>query len=170
MGTEVGVFQALVGLVPNLFRGVGAEQGIDPESAAKFEVSPVVKWVPDGLGDGFGPGLEFFTGWGLAGDVGLGNSVGPHGPPLVVVFPQPEIGDVVPALVLGHFPGRQMGVIVDDGQGGGCPVEESLGCFTVEEETVVEKGPCHGFEAREVIRGEQVPRTVGGTIEAEKGC
>ena len=50
----------------------------------------------------------------LAGAEALLYAVGAHLPPLVVVAAEPDLGDVVPALVLGDLARRQMAVIVDN--------------------------------------------------------
>ncbi len=143
-GGEVGFAEAFVGAVPDLFSGIGAQEGLDAEAAAEFEVGPIVEGIAEGPGDRFGVGLEFFAGGGVTGDVGFGDAIGPHGAPFVVVVSEPDFGDVVPALVVGHLLGRKMGVVIDDGLICRVLVEKSLCGVGEEEEVVVEVSSGHG--------------------------
>jgi len=134
---EISVSEALIATGPNFFWGLGTEEGIDPEAAAEFKVGPIVERIAESIGDGFGVGFKFFARWGIARDVRLGNAICAHGPPFIVVVPEPEIGDVFPAFVIGHFIGRKMSVVINDGEILRCSMEERFCGFREKKEVVV---------------------------------
>ena len=78
-------------------------------------VISMVQRVPDQAGDGLGPLLELLGGGGVPGDVLLRHAAGAHGPPFVVVAPQPHLGDSALLLVLVDIHGVDVAVVVDDG-------------------------------------------------------
>ena len=127
------------------------EQGLDPEGPLQLHVRPVVERVPQGLGHGGGPGLELLEVRGVSGDEPLGHPVRAHGPPLVVVAVQPGLGERAEAVVARHLLGRQVAVVVHDGQVAGVAVEELGRDVALEQEVVVhEAGFGHDLS---VLRG-----------------
>ena len=54
------VEELVVTFIKDFTGGLGVEKLVDAESCLEFEVSPVVEGVPEGVGNGFGPLLEFF--------------------------------------------------------------------------------------------------------------
>ena len=147
---EVGVLQTLVGTVPDLVCGLGREESFDAESAAEFEMSPVVEWVTQSIGDGGGPSVELFAVARVTGDVAFGNAVGTHCPPLVVIVLEPDLGDVFPAVIVMYLVGREVGMIVEDRLfGRGLVVEVACG-FVTEKKVVVEIG--HDAREKRALR------------------
>jgi hypothetical protein len=107
-------------------------------------MSPVVEGITKGVRDSLGPGTEFLFGRSTAGYVRFWNPTGPHGSPFVVVVTKPEIGDVFPTLVSGHFIWREMGVIVDNRQIFRSVVKKLAGCLREEKEIVIKVCSSHG--------------------------
>jgi len=131
---------ASVGLLPNL-GGVGLiDEEVDAEIAAQLEVRPVMQRIADGLRDGAGVGEELVVVAGdFAGDEILGHPVGAHGPPLVMVPGEPDLGEILELPVGGDLLGRQVAVIVENGLRRGVLVVEPSRGLGREEEIFVEK-------------------------------
>jgi len=72
------------------------------------------------------------------------NAVGPHGAPFVVIVAEPEFGDVFPAMIVSHFIGWKMRVIVDDGLTRCGGVKEIARCVAQQEEIGIKIGSSHG--------------------------
>ncbi len=122
LGRELGV-----ALLENLPCGGRAEELVNPEHPAEFEVSPVVERVAHRVRHGLRPLLESLPGAVLpAGEIVLRHAVGPHRPPLVVVsvvpVDEPELRDVAELDVLRDLLRHKMAVIVDDRHLLGVPV------------------------------------------------
>ena len=69
LSTKVIILEAFVGLMPDFLCSVRVQEGADSKAAPKFEMSPVKQRIAHREGDRPGPGFEFFTGRGIAGDV-----------------------------------------------------------------------------------------------------
>tara|TARA_B100000609_G_C16849480_1_gene249611 strand:- start:30 stop:395 length:366 start_codon:yes stop_codon:yes gene_type:complete len=69
LSAKVIVQEAFVGLIPDFLSSVRVQEGADSKAAPKFEMSPVEERVAHREGDRPGPGFEFFTGRGIAGNV-----------------------------------------------------------------------------------------------------
>lgn len=85
--------------------------------------------------------------------MGFGNAVGSHRPPFVVIVSQPELGDVVPALVVRHLLGRKVRVVIDDGLALRRFMKKHSCGFGEEKEVVVEIGSSHVGRLEEDGRG-----------------
>jgi hypothetical protein len=71
------------------------------------------------------------------------DSIGPHGPPFVVVVTKPEIGDVFPTLVRSYLIWREMGVIIDNREVFRSIVKKLAGCLREEKEIVIKVCSSH---------------------------
>jgi len=101
--------------VVNLLGGFGAQQfSGNPEVAFEFQVGPVVERVAKRPGHGGGPGLELVRIARVPGDQALGDAVGPHGAPLVVIAAQPDVGEVLESPVRGNLGRREVTVVIED--------------------------------------------------------
>ncbi len=80
-----------VGALPDGRRGGFVEQVGDSEIALQLEMSPMIKGIAQGVGNGAGPSQEFFVRGGITGDVSFGDAIGTHGTPLVVVAFEPDL-------------------------------------------------------------------------------
>ena len=103
-------------------------------------MAPMIQGVPDGQGQCLGPLLELLPIGCVAGDIFLVHAEGAHEPPLVVVAPQPDLGDVLELPVLVDLPGDQMAVVVDDGHGRREIVVEMPGGGGVQQKILIHKG------------------------------
>ena len=83
--TKGVILEAFIGLIPDGLGGVWIEQSSDPKAATEFQMSPVEERVANATGNCFSPGLEFFAGLRVTGNMRLRYSVRPHGSPLVVL-------------------------------------------------------------------------------------
>jgi hypothetical protein len=101
--------------LPDRERGFPIQQLGNAKVALQFEVRPVIERIAQGVRNGSRPGQKFFVGRGIACDVFLGNAVGPHGPPFIVVAFQPDFVEIREAAILGNVAGRKMTVVVEDG-------------------------------------------------------
>ena len=99
----------------------------------------MVEGIAEGVRDGAGPGEEFFLGGGVAGDVALGDTVGAHGSPLIVVAFEPDFEEVLELAVFGDVFGGKMAVVIEDGLWLGVLVVEPAGGRGFEEEVFVEE-------------------------------
>ena len=117
-GAEAGIGQLFVAKIPHFLGGITTERAFVAKEVLQFQMAPVVHGVADGTGQGFRKLLELLTVGGVAGDVVLGNTVGTHDTPLVVVAAQPDLRDVFKTNILINLLGIQMAVVVDDGHPG----------------------------------------------------
>jgi hypothetical protein len=104
-----------IGLVPNGLRGGFFEIVLDSEVAHEFEMGPVKEGIAERVGDGVGPGLEFFERGGVTCAIALGDAVGAHGPPLVMIALEPDLEQIGELAVFGEILGREMIVVVQNG-------------------------------------------------------
>ena len=68
--------------------------------AAQLQVGPVEEGIAKCVWHGLGPRLKLVPWAGGTGDAFLGDAVGPHGPPLVVVAVEPDSVEVFKPPVL----------------------------------------------------------------------
>ena len=153
-GGEVAVGQLPIGLDPDGLGRRGVQQVLDPKMPPQFQVGPVEERVAERVGNGLGPGLEFVTRRGGARDQVLGDAVGPHGPPLVVVAVEPDSVQVFEPPVLGDVARAEVAVVVDNRLRGRDPMVEVGGNRVGEQEGVVAE--CHGCRVSPGVGG--VPR------------
>jgi hypothetical protein len=139
-GSEPVFLKASVRVVEDAPGAGGREEGVNSERALQLELGPVVQRVAQGVRDRARPGLELLPVRGVARAEALGNAVRTHGPPLVVVAVEPNLGDAPEPVVVRHQLRREMAVVVDDGQRLGEPVIEVRGCVALQEEVVVDEG------------------------------
>lgn len=97
-----------------LGRIAGKQKIVNAEVSRQFEVAPVVHGIAKRMRHGLGEFLEFFASRGISGDEFLGNSIGAHDAPLVVVGSQPSVCDISPAPIFCDFRGGKMAMVVDD--------------------------------------------------------
>ena len=90
-------------------------------------------------GSGGGPGREPLPRIGVARDEPLVEPGETHGPPLVVVVLEPEVGERLVDAVAGDVRGRQVVVEIDDRSVLGDLVEEHAGRLTRQQEVVVQE-------------------------------
>ena len=98
----------------------------------------MIQRVTQRIGNGLGPLLKLLPVRGiLAGDVFLLDTVSTHGTPLIVVATQPQLGDTLEAVVVGHHLRIQVTVIVNDGHLSRMVVKQVLCYLVVEHEVLV---------------------------------
>ena len=165
--TKGVILEAFIGLIPDGLGAVWIEQSSDPKAATEFQMSPVEERVANATGNCFSPGLEFFAGRRVPGNMRLRYSIRPHGSPLVVIFAEPESTNVSPALVLCHFPGRKVGMVINDWQGRCDFMEEALGCGAPKKEVFIHEGSCHSWMLE--VDGRVVNRNLSEGHEQEYG-
>lgn len=96
----------------------------------------MIKWVAQGVRHGFGPFLEFGKVVLFPGAIAFIDAIGSHGPPLVMIAVQPDLGQVVERQITGNLIGRQMTMVVDDRHRFGKLVVELLGRFRLQQKVV----------------------------------
>jgi len=130
----------------DFFGGVRAQQLVlDVEGVLQLQMCPVIERIAEAVWDGLRPFLELFVVTRLAGDVFLGDAVGPHRAPFVVVAGQPGLCQVVEAGVGGDFLGGQVTVIIVDRHLRRVLVVESPCRFGLQQEIFAQKLLCHLF-------------------------
>lgn len=110
--------------------GVGIFSGkelLHTKVGLELHVGPVVERVAQGVGHRLGPLLKLLPGRSIAGDVALIDAICAHGPPLVMVAGKPNFRNVAEAVVARYMPGREVAMVVDDGQTAGIAVIETPG-------------------------------------------
>ncbi len=133
------VLQFVVAEVPDLLGRLAVEGAGVAEKALQLEMAPVDHRVADRLGQRLGELLELLAVGRVAGDVLFVHPVRAHDPPLVMVPPQPDLGDVLEPAVLEDLFGADMAVVVRDRHALGVLVEEGLGGLGLEQEILVHK-------------------------------
>ena len=132
-----------VALLENLTCGLGAQELVDTEHAAEFQMGPVVKGITERVRYGLRPFLELLPGSMVAGNVLLRHAVAAHRAPFVMVsvvtIHQRELGDVAELDVFGYMLRKEMAVVVDDGHALGTPVIELPRKVVREHEIFVDK-------------------------------
>ena len=117
LGGEVRRGQKRVGALPDLLGVLAADGEVDAKEAAELQVAPVVDRVADGALDSVDEGQVLGVVV-VAADHGLGRAVRAHEAPLVVVAEavvvEPDLGEVLVALVLVDLSGNEVAVVVDD--------------------------------------------------------
>ncbi len=136
---HIGLMKDGVALLVNLHGVVAGEGLMDAEVALQLQMGPVIEGVADEVRYGLAPLLELFRGGGVAGDVLFRHTAGAHGPPLVVVAAQPDLGDGVVALVLIDLHGVDVAVVVDNGHLLRVVVVEGAGGLGPQQEVFVHK-------------------------------
>src|SRR5262249_25594127 len=90
----------------------------------------------------------------LARDVTLVDAARAHGAPLVMVALQPDLGDGREPVILRDLIGRQMTVVIDDGQLAREVVVKIARSRRLEQKILVNEGTCfHGCSVRERTNG-----------------
>ena len=98
----------------------------------------MVQRIAECVGYGLGPLLELLpVGGVLTCAVLLFYSIGTHGAPLVVVATQPQLGDRLKAVVVGHHLRDKVTMIVDNGHLGRMIVIEVLSQRGLENEVII---------------------------------
>ena len=134
------VSQCLVCVFPNLESGVLVERLCHAEITLQLQMSPVINRITKSIRNGSRPLLEFVVGRSVAGAEALGNSIGAHGAPFVVVAFEPDFREVRKAAIRSNVGCAEVGMIVDDWLQLGVLMVESARGLGVEEEIVVEEG------------------------------
>ena len=133
-----------VALLEDFTGGLGAQEFVDSENAAEFQMGPVVERVTESIRHGFSPLFEGLPGVVLSsGKIIFADTVGAHGTPfiMVAVMPvhQPELGDVAELDVLGNLLRHQMAMVIDDGHVLGMLVIKLPGSLALKHEIFVDK-------------------------------
>jgi hypothetical protein len=111
--TVIPVLKHLAAGMIDFFSGLGIQQPFDPKMTLQFQVSPVIERVFQGLWHRLTPGHKFFEIGTVPGDVFLIDSVGPHGPPLVMIACQPALREIGKTGILIDITYRQMTVLIE---------------------------------------------------------
>ena len=135
-----GLLQRLVSEVPHFVSGLGAQRAMIAKEALQFQMRPVVQRIADCLADNFRPLAELLVVARAAGNVVFIHARAAHQAPLVVVAAQPDLRDVLEALVFPNFLGADVAVVVDDGAGRGIVVVELARRLGVQQEILIHEG------------------------------
>ena len=103
-----------VGLVPDARGGLFVQEVFNTEIAAKFQMSPVIERIAQGIRNRLRPREELFIRLGVAGAITLIHPICSHGTPLVVIALEPNLKKIAEAPVFGDIFGGNMAVIIDD--------------------------------------------------------
>ena len=106
--------QTLVCALPDPGRRGLVEQIVDAEVPRQLQVRPVIERIAQAARHRRCPRQELLVRIRVAGAVPLGDAVGPHRPPLVVIALEPDLEEVGEPAVLGDVLRRQVAVVVDD--------------------------------------------------------
>src|SRR5215471_5182445 len=87
----------------------------DVEITFELEMRPVKEWVAQRKGYCLRPGQKLFIPRRIAGAELLGDTVGSHRPPFVVIAFKPDFKQIAEATVLGDVGSRKVSVVVEDG-------------------------------------------------------
>ena len=111
---EIRTGQHLVGARPDHWSRTFIQQFFDSEIPLEFEMGPMVERVAQRVRHGTCPGQELVVRSRGAGAEWLLDSVGPHGPPLVMIAFEPDLKQIREAAVHGDPARRKMVVIVQN--------------------------------------------------------
>ena len=139
LGRVGAVCQHGAGLLPDGGGAGGIQDLGDAEISLQLQVGPVVQRIADGEGDRLGVSQEFVIIVSVSGDPLLGDAVAAHGPPLVVVAVQPELGEIFSGFVFTDLLGAEVAVVVDDGLLFRKVVVEHFRCVIQEHEVLIQK-------------------------------
>lgn len=76
---------------------------------------PMMHGVAEGVGNGFGEGLEFVSRRCVSCDAFFVDAVGTQQTPFVMIVAEPHVSDVFPAMIIGDFRRGEVIVVIDDG-------------------------------------------------------
>ena len=137
--------ERLTGLIPDSLSGFGAEETVvDPEGAIEFEMGPMIEGVAERSGDGFSPFLELIPIGGVSCAVPFGDSGRSHGTPFVMVTVEPDLRQILEAVIGRDLLGWEVAVVIDDRHIAGVLVIESDGGFGLKQEILGDEGCRHG--------------------------
>src|SRR5262249_7366390 len=85
------------------------------EITFELEMGPMKEWIAQGVRNRLRPSQELFIARRISGAELLGDTVGPHRPPFVVITFKPDFKQIAEAPVFGNVGGRKMSVVVEDG-------------------------------------------------------
>ena len=141
---EVVLGEHFAGLIPDSLGGFGAKEPIaDPEGAIEFEMGPMIEGVAERSGDGFGPFFELIPIGGVSCTVPFGDPGRPHGTPFVVVTVEPDLCQILEAVIGRDLFGWEVAVVVHDRHVAGILVIESDSGFGLEQEVLGDEGGRH---------------------------
>jgi hypothetical protein len=129
-------------MLPDFGSGTFIEKFINAEIALQFEMSPMVERIAEAVRNSGSPSEKFVVKGSVTGAEGFGDTVGPHGAPLVVIAFEPDLEEVAELAIGGDVRGGKMRMEIEDGERSGKFVIEVAGGGSVEEEVVVDEG--HG--------------------------
>ena len=113
---EVLSLQHLGASLVDFPRRLRLQYRIDAKDTAQLKVRPVVKGIAHGIGNGSRPCLELLVIGFRARDIFLGDAIPPHGTPLVMVAPEPNLRQVTELMVLCNHLRVEMAVVIKDRQ------------------------------------------------------
>src|SRR5215469_10054430 len=100
---------------PDARGGLKIQDLLDIEIPFELEMRPVKKWIAQGERYRLRPGQKLFIPRRIAGAKLLGDAVGSHRPPFVVVAFKPDFKQIAEAPVPGDVGSRKVSVVVEDG-------------------------------------------------------
>jgi len=109
------LLQARIAGIEDLARRAFVEQFADPEGIFQLELRPMKERIAQRARHGAGPSLKLLEVRRVPGAQALGDAVGAHGAPLVVIPIEPNFGDGPKLVVRRHVLRREVAVVVDDG-------------------------------------------------------
>ena len=140
-GSEIWIMlQTIVAGVENLTGRFGVQTLVNAKSRLQLQVCPVVQRIAEAVRHRSRPRLELLPVTRLAAsDETLGDAVGAHSTPFVMIAAEPQFCDAAEMMVVSHLSRIQMAVIVDDGLWCRMPVIEFLRRGGLQEEILVHK-------------------------------
>ena len=75
----------------------------------------MIEWIAQQIGHGRRKGIKFFTIRSVTGDEALVDAIGAHGTPFIMISVEPDLGEIVPLLIMGNFLGWKVAVEINDG-------------------------------------------------------
>src|SRR5690606_34159046 len=152
------------GAIPDRAGRRGTEQIVDAEVPPQFEMGPVVERVAQAVRHGGRPGRELLPGVGITGAETLGHPIGAHGPPLVVIAFEPDLGQRGETTIGGDVLRRQVTVVIENRLAGGVLVKQPARRVTVKEEVLADE--CHDGTSLSL----DASRTAGADTKSAPAC
>lgn len=145
--TELRRGELLIAAIPDALGGLLVQEIVDSEEAFQFQGRPMIKRVPQGVWDRFGEGEKLLFPRRSSRDVAFRDAICSHGPPLVVITTEPDMGEAFEALIPRNLVYREMRVVVENWLVLRKVVIQTAGGFGGEKKIVVKEG-----HARELTR------------------
>src|SRR5690349_565862 len=102
-------------------------------------MGPVIKRIAQTEWNSMGPGKIFFVRWSLSSAETLGNTVGTHSAPFVMIPFQPNFKQIAETAVRCNLSCWKMRVIIEDRFGSGIPMIESARRLRMQQKIIMDE-------------------------------